>query len=318
MAGEFELINLLKYKFNLDRIGDDCAILPFGDVDLLVTSDMLVEGVDFKLEWTTWGLLGYKSLAVSLSDIAAMGGEPRWAMLSLAIPSHLWIEDDLTEFYEGWHQLGNDLGVELVGGDLSGTDGPLVIDSTVIGTVPAGTGRRRDSARAGESIFVTGYLGGAAAGLELLRRAERMHAGLSTPHRHLLLRQLQPIPQIRTGKMLNKHRLANAMIDISDGLSSELYHIAQASGVGCLVDARAIPVDPAISSLDLPDEKAKDFALNGGEDFELLFTAAAENVGTLRDLGFYEIGLITDRSGTVEMVDDGRIYVLPKAGFVHY
>lgn len=318
MSGEFELIDMLKKKFKLDKVGDDCAVLPFGEVDLLVTSDMLVEGVDFRFDWAPWESVGYKALAVSLSDIAAMGGEPRWGMLSIAVPAGHWSDENIAQLYAGWHGLGRESDVELIGGDISRADGPLVIDSTVIGTVPSGRAVMRSSAQPGDSIFVTGYLGGAAGGLRILEEGLDPTANLSAARRHLALRQLKPIPQVRTGKMLQTHDLATAMLDISDGLSSELHHIAHASSVGCLINADAIPWDPALTELGLDHRARLELALNGGEDFELLLTAAPGNVEALRDLGFHEIGSVTDRPGIVEINDDARISILPRGGYVHF
>src|SRR6476646_949269 len=139
MRSEFQFINDVKWRYNLRKVGDDCAVLPKDDkADLLITSDMLVENVDFRLDWATPEQIGHKALAVSLSDIAAMGGSPKQAMLSIAIVENLWKGDFLDRFYEGWHHLAHQCGVELIGGDISSTSGPLTIDSTVLGEVARG------------------------------------------------------------------------------------------------------------------------------------------------------------------------------------
>ena len=169
MRSEFEFIQHIKEKYSLDRIGDDCAVLPKDDkTDMLVTSDMLVEDIDFRLEWTTPEFLGHKALAVSLSDIAAMGGDPKWAVLSIGVPERLWRQDFVDRLYKGWHELAREFGVELVGGDISRTPDKLVIDSTVFGDVPKGEAIFRSGARPADRIFVSGTLGDAAGGLKLL------------------------------------------------------------------------------------------------------------------------------------------------------
>ena len=141
MVSEFQFIENIKSRYSLDKIGDDCAVLPKdADTDLLLTADMLVEDIDFRLDWTTPEFLGHKALAVSLSDIAAMGGTPRWAMLSIAIAENLWKTDFLERFYAGWHMLADEFDVELVGGDVSRSPDKLVIDSIVGGEVTRGTG----------------------------------------------------------------------------------------------------------------------------------------------------------------------------------
>src|SRR5205085_65830 len=139
MTSEFEFIDRMKSKYGLTRIGDDCAVLPKDDLtDTVITADMLVEDIDFRLDWATPGQIGLKALAVSLSDIAAMGGDPKWAMLSVGVSEKLWKTDFLDLFYSGWHALAAQFGVELIGGDVSRTPEHIVIDSIVGGEVPNG------------------------------------------------------------------------------------------------------------------------------------------------------------------------------------
>src|SRR5687768_14728833 len=157
MKSEFQFIQHIKGQFSLSKVGDDCAVLPKDVVsDLLITADLLVEDVDFRLEWAKPSDIGHKSLAVSLSDIAAMGGTPFWAMLSIGVPKHLWNDKFLNEFYTGWHSLGEKFAVELVGGDISSSPDKLVIDSIVMGEAPKGNAIRRSGAKAGDSIYVSG------------------------------------------------------------------------------------------------------------------------------------------------------------------
>ncbi|MEQ1915689.1 MAG: thiamine-phosphate kinase, partial [Gallionella sp.] len=269
MKSEFDFLRNLKSKYHLNHIGDDCAVLPMNEShDLLVTADMLVEDVDFRLKWTTPEFLGHKSLAVSLSDVAAMGGTPTWAMVSIGLPDTLWKTDYLDRFYVGWHELAGIHNVELVGGDISRTDATVVIDSVVGGEVGKDSAIKRSGAQIGNAIFVTGFLGGAAAGLDLLESGERFESVESAITRHLILRQLQPLPQVQTANVLYEYDLASSMLDISDGLSSDLSHLLDASHVGALLVAEAIPIDPATAGF--PQGEPLKMALHGGEDYELL------------------------------------------------
>lgn len=317
MKSEFEFINDLKSRYSLRYAGDDCAVLPKDDrTDLLITADLLAEGVDFQLQWTTAEQLGHKTLAVSLSDVAAMGGSPIWALTSIAVPEALWKSGFLDEFYAGWHGLAREHDVQLVGGDVSRSTDRLVIDSVVGGIVDKGKALFRTGASAGDAIFVTGFLGGAAAGLRLLKDRE-LTADLSVTEQHILRRQLEPIPHVRTGKLLYEYGLTTAMIDISDGLSSDLAHLCHASGLGARIYADRIPVDPAIADA-LPGEDGLDLALHGGEDFELLVTVPIGKVAVALDLGFHRIGEMTDRSGVIELVDEGTVSTLVPRGWSHF
>jgi len=319
MISEFDFINNIKSRFSLDRIGDDCSVLPKdASTDMLVTADMLVEDVDFRLDWTTPEFLGHKALAVSLSDIAAMGGTPTFAMLSLAVPQNLWKTDFLDRFYDGWHTLARVHNVELAGGDISKIDGKFVIDSTVIGEVPKGKAILRSGARAGDALFVTGYIGGAAAGLIKLESGLRFDDSLPVPLKHLLFKQLQPLPQIRTAILLQENELIAAMLDLSDGLSLDLYHLCNASSVGCRITTEKLPIDPAIMSLDLSEEQRFDLALNGGEDFELLLAVRQENFSTVLDLGFHHIGEFTANVGVIELTEDKSTSILAPKGYRHF
>lgn len=319
MRSESEFIQNIKTRYSLRLVGDDCALLPKSDaIDLLITSDMLVEDIDFRLTWTKPEFLGHKALAVSLSDIAAMGGEPRWAMLSIGVSEKLWKTDFLDRFYEGWHKLARKFGVELIGGDVSKSPDKLVIDSTVLGDAPKEKAVLRSGARPGDAIFVTGYLGGAAAGLVLLENGTRYSENLAEPDHHLMLRQLQPLPHVRTGKLLQEIQLPTAMLDVSDGLSSDINHLALASGVGAKIYADRIPVDPAIAGVTAISADPLDLALNGGEDFELLFSTGQEKIPIALDLGFHHIGEITSDVGIIELVRDDKVSRLQPKGYRHF
>ncbi|HMO82195.1 MAG TPA: thiamine-phosphate kinase [Pyrinomonadaceae bacterium] len=315
MRSEFEFIHYIKKKNVLGHVGDDCAVLPKdAKTDLLVTADLLVEDIDFRLEWTTPGFLGHKALAVSLSDIAAMGGEPKWSMLSLGLPERIWSSAFLDEFYEGWHQLASHFNVELVGGDVSRVSDKLVIDSIVGGEVPRGRAVLRSGARPGDAIYVTGSLGGAAAGLRLLDAGSR-YTDANGRERSLLLRQLKPSPQ---NGIPIRELGATAMIDISDGLSSDLAHLCGSSGVGAAVFADLIPIDRGIRSLELPPDEMLDLALNGGEDLELLFTANEKKISRPLPAPFHRIGEITANVHILELTREGITSRLHPKGYRHF
>jgi thiamine-monophosphate kinase len=269
MKSEFEFIENLRRRRNLSKIGDDCAVLPKDSkTDLVITTDLLIEDIDFRLDWSKPEFIGHKALAVSLSDVAAMGAKPVWAMLSIGIPEEIWKTDSVEKFYDGWFRLAKKFNVELVGGDVSKSPDKIVIDSIVAGEVFRGKAVLRSGARAGDLIFVTGVLGGAAAALKLLENGEKYENSESNK---LLLRQLKPNPQTDIGKILGTKNLATSLIDISDGLTGDLFHICAESKVGAKMFADKIPVEIAISNFKFQISNLE-FALFGGEDFELLFT----------------------------------------------
>lgn len=312
MRTEFDFINDIKLRYGLNRVGDDCSILPKDEsTDLLLTADLLVEHVDFRLEWSSPEQIGYKALAVSLSDIAAMGGTPTSAMLSIAVVENLWKGDFLDRFYSGWHELAKEYDVELVGGDLSRTDGPLTIDSTVLGIVPTGRAIRRSGARVGDGIFVTGALGASAGGLAVLlsKRDPASAAAKSIVQDHL-----QPYPKLPVGNYLMSRGLATSMLDISDGLSSDLHHICDASGVGAEICAERVPVASPLVEVFGPEE-AFEMALNGGEDLQLLFTSSES---TFEMEQITRIGTITDTAELIEVIADGRRIGLAPRGYRHF
>lgn len=315
---EFSFLKDLRLKYSLDHAGDDCAVLPMrAETDLLITSDMLVEDVDFRLEWTVPEFLGHKSLAVSLSDVAAMGGTPTWSLLSLAIPEKLWNSDFLDRFYEGWFALARKYDVELVGGDISRSPGGLVIDSTVGGKVTGGTAFLRSTAKPGDLIYVSGSLGGAAGGLRLLESGTRHSPQLPADTVSLVEKQLKPLPELIVSNSLQDLKIVTAGIDLSDGLSSDLGHMCDQSRVGAIIDAEFIPIDPALSAQFSPEE-AWDMALNGGEDFRLLFTVSPEASGSLEGLRVTLIGEITPESGKILLKQRDKLILINPEGFRHF
>jgi thiamine-monophosphate kinase len=277
LTRETALIEALSRRFGpappgvILGIGDDCAALSLdGDDYLLWTVDTLVERVHFDLSYTTLTQLGWKALAVNLSDIAAMGGEPRYALLSLGWPP----ERDpglALELADGLAQAGREYGVAIIGGDTVASPGQLTVTITLTGTVPARQMLKRAGARAGDLIYVTDDLGEAAAGLEVLKRRPELDAELKAA---LAAAQLAPRPQLTAGRVLAREGLATAAIDTSDGVASDLYHICRASGVGAVIPAAAVPISPRVLAAApyLKSDPLK-LALMGGEDYQLLFTS---------------------------------------------
>ncbi len=309
-------------------IGDDAAVFrSMAGCDLLISTDLLVENVDFRRETTEPEWLGHKALAVSLSDIAAMGARPRWSLVSIGVPNDVWETNFLDRFYNGLLELAGRYSVLIVGGDLSRTPAHVVIDSIVVGE---STGKvvLRSGAQPGDQIFVTGVLGDAAAGLRLLQRGAKLHP--SSSHHpdgnsvdHLLQRQLQPEPRVGWGLLLGEKQLASAMIDISDGLSSDLKHLCDESRVGAVIDASSLPIDQVVR--EICGRRALDplmLGLHGGEDFELLFTVKPEHLAKLParvdGVTITRIGEIREASAGVRVSEGGREWNLEPGGWQHF
>lgn len=260
-------------------IGDDCAALAVtGEDFLLWTVDTLIEGVHFDLAYFSLPQLGRKALAVNLSDIAAMGGEPLYTLLSLGWPRDRDVAGALA-LGAGLAQAAKEYGVAVIGGDTVASPAGVMITLTLLGRVPRGEMLQRRGARVGDNIYVTGPLGEAAAGLEMLQRGLALE---SEVHRSLVEAHLNPRPQLQAGRVLASQRLATALIDLSDGVATDLGHVCLASGVGARIPGGRAPVSPrvrtAAASLDLDP---LDLALKGGEDYQLLFTSPPEKAPAL-------------------------------------
>jgi thiamine-monophosphate kinase len=285
LTTEWDLIKALSREFGpapagvILGIGDDCAVLAGDGGDyLLWTVDTMVEGVHFDLAYTSLFQLGWKSLTVNLSDIAAMGGTPGPALLSLGWPPDRDRRGAL-EFAAGLAQATRDYGTAVIGGDTVASPGGLMITVTLTGRVPAAQMLRRAGARAGDLIFVTGPLGEAAAGLEILRRQLDLPPEIKDP---LTEAHLRPKPHLAAGRVLAQEGLATALIDTSDGVATDLYHICQASGVGARIPAAAVPISSHVrAAAPVLGRDPLDLALTGGEDYRLLFTARPEMAGRL-------------------------------------
>jgi thiamine-monophosphate kinase len=295
-------------------VGDDCALLaPTPGMELAVTSDMLLEGRHFSPQDGPAGI-GHKSLAVNLSDLAAMGATPRWATLSIALPA----ADDawLTAFSRGFFRMAEAHGIELVGGDT--TRGALTIAITAIGEVPPGQALRRSGARAGDDVWVSGHLGAAAMALAYRQGhlfMEQIDAARVLPALYL------PTPRVALGIALRG--IARSAIDVSDGLLADLGHILEASAVGAELDFAALPI-PEVARAYLHEAVARDCVLAGGDDYELCFTAAAEQreavlaAGVAGGISVTRIGVITQARGLVVRDADGQPMQIEKTGYDHF
>jgi thiamine-monophosphate kinase len=287
-------------------IGDDCAILrPRRNQEVVVTTDLSLENVHFKRQWHPPESVGHRCLARGLSDLSAMGARPEAAFLSLALPEELkgeWLE----RFFDGLLALAERCQVPLAGGDTA--KAPMVIaDIVLLGSVPKGEALLRSGARAGDLLYVTGALGGSAAELLALEQQPANFSGTSTAgHPHLY-----PEPRLAAGRKLR--RLATAAIDVSDGLSTDLAHLCDESGLSAEIDAAALPVD-ARATLEQ--------ALHGGEDYELLFTAPHKQliIKNLGGVSVHPIGRMKKRGKDpqVTLDRDGVRTELMAAGWEHF
>lgn len=322
--GEFALIKriapgcIIAPSRVVQGIGDDCAATRGAEGTLhLVTTDMLVERVHFLRDAITPRQLGAKAVAVNLSDIAAMGGIPLDAYVSLAIPDGISLAF-VDELYEGMRGMASRFGVNILGGDTTGSRADLIVSITVTGQVEEALALYRSGARPGDILYLTGPLGDAAAGLYALT------AGMAADDldaRALATRHHEPIPHLAQGRFIAESTLAHAMIDVSDGLSGDLGHVCDRSGVGCEVEEEALPVSDELKryarhhGLD-----AVGFTLHGGEDYVLL-AAGSEDLAAAavrRGIDLYPIGTISDGVGRRVRRADGTFYPLESRSWDHF
>lgn len=320
-AGEFELIERFFADLGADRddvllgVGDDAALLaPSARKSLTLCTDTLVAGVHFPLDAPAEDV-GFKALAVNLSDLAAMAAEPAWALLSLTLPEadEQWVAG----FAAGFGELARRFDVALVGGDT--TQGPLAVSVHLAGWVDPALALRRDRAQAGDAIYVSGTLGDAAAGLRIWQGDESLRSG---PEQRFLIERLQrPQPRVELGVALAG--VAACAVDISDGLAADLGHILRRSGVGARIDVDALPLSAALRTAVEPAEQLQ-FALSGGDDYELCFTVAPFAEASLSEIA-QRCGISLTRIGVIEAEPglrlchrDGREAMLPESGWQHF
>lgn len=287
-------------------IGDDAALLA-PSLGKLVTTDLLVEGIHFLKNKISAYELGYKSLAVNLSDIAAMGGEPQEAFLSLALPSDL-TESWLQEWIQGFQTLAKRYGVRVFGGDTTASPGPIFIN-VVLNGKPAFRGAiRRDTACASDLLYVSGFLGDSKAGLMLLQNSEsiKIPTGLKET---LIKRHHQPRPHVEEGRWLGTRSEVSAMMDVSDGLWKDLGRLAQASKVGCKIQLENLPISPELEELGkILSIDTKSVALAGGEDYVLLWTVSESKAKGFEEDFEKEFGRPPFRIGTMAPFSEGIRY----------
>ncbi len=327
--GEFALIERLRRRHPAGRtqvrlgIGDDAAVLrPSPGCELVVTSDMLVEGIDFDLSTgVSFDQIGYKSMAANLSDVAAMGARPVAFLVDLAAPGSTAV-DAIEDFYRGLDRLARRHGLTLIGGDLSRSPQKIFISLAVLGEVGIGRAVRRRGARIGDHLYVTGSLGDSRAGLQILkrRRSKRPAGGFRAA---LLRRHLYPTVRLPLGRLLGERGWARCMIDLSDGLASDLRHLCEAGRVGARLELDRLPISPSLRAY--AGRSAAEFALKGGEDFELLFSVAPKNSAAVRRAGkrlgvrLTCIGRIVSRKRGIALVHgSGRVEPLLARGYEHF
>jgi thiamine-monophosphate kinase len=332
--GEFGLISRfqsrLKYSSPqvIQGIGDDCAVLSLDNGNYQVlTTDALVETVHFNLETHTPEQLGWKTLAVNISDIAAMGGQPKFAVISLGIPNSIPV-DFLDRFYKGLNQASQKYKVALVGGDTVASPKHLFINLALLGETLKKKVFTRSGARPGDKIFVTGTLGDSALGLKVLKSPKRKWKGSEAYKKKCVQRHLKPEPRVEAALWLAQSKYkVTSMIDISDGLTQDLGHILKAGKVGAELWESEIPISKLLTKYSLINRlPALQLALNGGEDYELLFTLAPEDVNNLDiesitkvDQPVTQIGVITARKGVRLISKNGRSKILQRPmGFNHF
>jgi thiamine-monophosphate kinase len=320
--GEFGFIRGISERVGnpedlLVGIGDDCAVTVLSPgMVLLSTSDMLVEGVHFDLAWSDPYTLGRKSLSVNLSDIAAMGGIPKFALLSLAIPPDLPIEF-LERFIEGFIEQAGNFKVTLTGGDTSSSKSGFVISVTMQGEQYPELVVRRSGACAGDIICVSGILGDSALGLDMLRNGERRGPAV--------MRHLDPLPRNDLGRRLAEASIPSSMIDVSDGLLADLGHILAQSGKGALVAVDSLPLSSCFKlTVATASPEYRRFPLSGGEDYELLFTLSPERLdeamvtAEASGTAITVIGEITAAGGILLVDSEGGYFTPEASGYDHF
>lgn len=299
------------FKSLVYGIGDDCAILEGRPgQELLVTTDLTIEGVHFRREWHKPESVGHRALARGLSDIAAMGGEPVAIFLSLALPGKLpqrWVD----RFFVGLLKLARRFRVPLAGGDTAESPTGVVVDLVVVGSTPKARAIRRCGARPGDRIYVSGELGASSWALDQVAcGAKKIPSALASKH-------FFPLPRIELGRALRKKAIPRAMIDTSDGLSTDLFHLCEESGTGAEISQELVPRAATGAAGRRVDIR---FALDGGEDYELLFTAAPARQVPRRLAGvpITEIGRISDERGRILLRTQKAVVRLEPHGWEHF
>jgi thiamine-monophosphate kinase len=329
-VGEFALIARLQRFLQgpmaphvVRDMGDDCAVLRASPgMELLLTTDTQEEDVHFRREWSTAEDIGWRCLAVNVSDIAAMGGMPLGALVALCMPATLELAF-VDALYEGMQELARQYRCPIIGGNITQAAANLSVTIAVLGEVPSGQSVYRSGAQIGDEIWVTGELGGAKAGLDVLRHASQI---APLPSEYVLARYRRPRPRLQEAEYLREHGQIRSLVDLSDGLSSDLAHICEASGVGAQLDAAAIPIHEEtrrVAHALQADPLA--YALHGGEDFELCLTAPPGHLTPLQHAFTARfhcplvcVGTIQAGSGITLCHADGTQLSLQAQGYDHF
>jgi thiamine-monophosphate kinase len=323
--GEFGLINRIRRWTStsdpalLKGIGDDVAVIGIGEKAWLVTTDLLIEDIHFELTWTDPFHLGRKALFVNLSDIAAMGGIPKYFLISLGVPKNLSLSF-FSSFYRGLKDGAKRFGVDLIGGDTSVSQ-KIIINICLLGEGKKGNLLFRSGARVGDDLFVSGTLGDAALGLKILQKN-----GPRGRLKGLIKKHLSPSPRIQLGQALAWNHWATAMIDVSDGLLIDTNHLLEESGVGARIWEDRIPLSKLYQEwIHCFSKSPYGLALSGGEDYELLFTATPEmrrkilHVALSLKIPITQIGLIVPKKEGLHLIrKDGKEYAPSRLGFEHF
>lgn len=325
--GERLLLDRLRQRLSWPRpdvlvgIGDDAAIVEVPrNEQTVLTTDALVEGVHFDRRWSSARDIGHKALAVSVSDLAAMGARPRWALLSLALPGTTPVED-VDALVDAFAIEARSHGIAVVGGNLARVDGPLAVDVTAVGSVRPRRALTRAGGRPGDELYVSGTIGAALAGFEMLSR----DAAEDERDAACVARQQRPIARVRLGAAIGAARAARAAMDLSDGLADAIRQIAEASGCGAEIEASALPIEPGARRWwERQGRDAVSLAVSGGEDYELLLAIPRAWRGRLREArrhagtpALTKIGALTKDRGRLAILRGGQSEPLP-AGYEHF
>lgn len=326
--GEFGFIDriaplgAIRSKGVVKGIGDDCAVIEIaGPEYLLVTTDLLVERVHFLIHWATPEIIGAKALAINLSDIAACGGRPVDAFISLAIPEHIDVEW-LDRFYNGIAGLAREHDVNILGGDTTGSRSDLIINLAVTGLVQRDEVLYRHTARAGDVIALTGPIGSSGAGCEILLNLIQLPARVADA---LVGSHVNPRPYVKEGRLLASSGCCTAAIDVSDGLSSDLGHLCKESGIGALIYEDRLPCIPELTMAGAAmGRDPLGWILNGGEDYVLLASIRGDRLDEVADAmkaqgcALYPIGEFVEGAGIVLIRSDGTDVPVSAGGWDHF
>ena len=329
MKDEFDFIEMVKPSHHNQAslilgIGDDAAVYESTPkLREVICVDTMIEGVHFTKDTLSAFQIGRKALAINVSDLAAMGAIPRFYLVSIAIPPE-WNDQELADLYVGMEKLARTFNMDLIGGDTVSAKDSLVISVTAVGQVEDHVELYRSQAEAGDAVFVTGYVGTSAAGLELLLK-EGLNGSFNEGERQLVQIHQEPNPQIKAGRLCAEMSTRISLNDISDGVASEAHEIAAASDVTLTLFADSIPYHPAMQSVYSNEQKRLEFACNGGEDFQLIGTIAKQNLQTLIKKG-KEAGVQICHIGEVQPKAEHLVYIqrdnktepLKKDGFNHF